>query len=165
MKSSHKQLWSRKNSGFVLITSILMLVTLSAVAVALVGNSATDAKIANAFETKERALNIALGANDETFVTASTSNTALFTSQSPSSYNNAIHSDGFDNTTVTMNWDTENTGATACQPLTASQASSSNTGLKCNRLRIRSQTKYGKTKKNEVAVTSGAVQYLIQLGG
>ncbi|WP_199609382.1 hypothetical protein [Flocculibacter collagenilyticus] len=155
---------NNNQSGFVLVTSLLMLVVLSGIAGALMSNSATDVKISQAFEERAQAENIALGANDEVFINASSS--SIFASLRGAEYIDRSFDEqhSFSGTTAIANWDTARQGAVGCPTRRAEDATSGNIGIKCNRLRIRTATTFGKRDNKQVAVTSGAIQRLLKFG-
>jgi hypothetical protein len=150
--------------GVVLITSLVMIIAVTSIAVTLMSSSGIDIKMTSAAQENEVAQYWVRGdserAINQEIIASGNSRLLYLTGQFPA--DNTIGIDvtaaGSKSTVTLFN---NNNGPTLlnCPPRIAVT-----NGIKCNTLRVESNYKYGKDNKHSVALLSGIAQELGILG-
>lgn len=162
----------RKQSGVVLLVSLVFLIALTAVAAALMQNTTTDIKMSGATQDKMVASQEALGSVDEVIfkqVTQSGGDNgfARNTMEYIRDSNNDGEPDGVpvtvsaSDTTAVISLATPNPVEAQCPH---SRSASSVQLFSCNVLSIRVERKYGRKNNQEIGVNAGISQQLLNLG-
>lgn len=145
--------------GVVLIVALVFLVSLTAVASALMLNSTTDIKIAGASEVKLIATQEAVSAIDESVADQVTSGDNLFTRQKFPQEVMTVSSVTVDSVNITNR--NFNNSLPDCPH---SKLASSTNVIKCNVLTLAVQNKYGKKNASSVDVNAGIAQQILNVG-
>ncbi|WP_170246394.1 pilus assembly PilX family protein [Colwellia hornerae] len=151
-----------KQSGVVLIVSLVFLIALTAVAAALMQNTTIDMKMSGASEEKVVATQEAVSAIDEVIYKEVTqiSGTNAFTSEiAKFPLSPAVSSAS--NTSATITLANPYNIQADCPH---SRAASSVQVFKCNVLKVRVTRLYGRTNKSTIEVNSGVSQQLLNVG-
>ncbi|WP_286266232.1 pilus assembly PilX N-terminal domain-containing protein [Thalassotalea atypica] len=148
-----------KQKGVVLITALVFLVALTAVASAIMLNTSTDIKMSGASEEKLIAQQAAISAVDETIADQVTSGNNLFTGQIFPQPVNSVTMVNVSDITIT-NRNNNNTMADCSH----SRLASSNELIKCNVLNITVNNNYGRLGSSNVNVDAGISQQLLNVG-
>ena len=146
-------------SGFVLITSIVFLVALTAVASVLMLNASSDIKMSGASEEKLIAIQATVSALDETVADQIRGNVNLFAGKDFPKPVNTITSVSVKSVVIDNELDTNE--PTDCPHTTLS---SSNQLLKCNVVSIAVSNEYGRNKTSEVRANANIAQQLLNVG-
>ncbi|MFD2168098.1 hypothetical protein ACFSJY_17720 [Thalassotalea euphylliae] len=148
-----------KQQGVVLVVALVFLISLTAVASALMLNSTTDLKIAGASEQKLIAVQEAISATDEAIADQVTSDTNLFTRQTFPFDITTINSVTVDTVRVTSrNFDT------ALPDCPHSKLASSTKVVKCNVLNLGVTNNYGRKDTSSVVINAGISQQILNVG-
>lgn len=156
MKSPNKQ------SGVVLIVSLVFLAALTAVAAALMQNTTTDIKMAGASEERAEALQAAVSAIDEVIYNQTA---AGKTNNFAKSMVNFPITEGLlpnTKTSATANIDIINNTYELEADCPHTRSASSAQVFTCNVLRVQVNRKYGRNDNSEVEVNSGIAQQLLK---
>jgi len=157
LKSKHT-----KQRGVVLIVSLVFLAALTAVAAALMQNSATDVKMSGANQEKTVATQEAVSGLDELLyneVTQVNGTNGLTTEIANFPLNPAITPA---NTTTQVDFASPYELVTDCPH---SRAASSVQVIKCYMLRVDVDKQYGKNNNSTIEVRAGVAQQVLNIGG
>ncbi|MBA6253689.1 MAG: type IV pilus assembly protein PilX [Colwellia sp.] len=156
LKLGHKQ------SGVVLIVSLVFLIALTAVAAALMQNTTIDMKMSGASEEKVVATQEAVSAIDEVIYKEVTqiSGTNAFASEIAKFPLSPVVSSA-SNTSAEITLANPYKIAADCPH---SRAASSVQVFKCNVLKVQVTRLYGRTNKSTIEVNSGVSQQLLNVG-
>lgn len=152
--------------GVVLITSLVFLIALTAIAAALMQNATTDMKMSGASEDKMIATQEAISAIDEVIyrqVNAETGNNifALPLTNFPIIVTNTLKiTNTANDTTAQITAGVHNLSLPSDCP--HSSAASSVQLFTCNILRVQVNRKYGRNHANNIEVNSGIVQQVLR---
>jgi len=146
-----------KQRGVVLVIALVFLISLTAVASALMLNTSTDVKMSGASQEKLTATQEAISAVDETISDQITAGNNLFAERTFPQVVDSV--DSVDVTDITITND--NAVVVDC-PHTA--LASSNELLKCNVLTVIVNNNYGKSDTSNVNVEAGVAQQLLNVG-
>ncbi|REL34767.1 pilus assembly PilX N-terminal domain-containing protein [Thalassotalea euphylliae] len=149
----------KTQTGFVLITSIVFLVALTAVASVLMLNSSSDIKMSGASEEKLIAVQAAVSALDETVADQIRGNVNLFAGKDFPQPVNTITSVAV--SSVVIDNELDSNEPTDCPHTTLS---SSNQLLKCNVVSIAVTNQYGRNNTSEVRANANIAQQLLNVG-
>lgn len=148
-----------RQEGVVLIVALVFLISLTAVASALMLNTTTDIKMSGASQEKVTATQEAVSAIDETIADQITGGNNLFTEREFPKVVNSVSSVSV--TDITINNDNDNNVLADC-PHT--RLASSVKLLKCNVLTITVNNNYGRSDTSNVNVNSGIAQQILNVG-
>ncbi len=144
----------KKQKGFVLLMSMVMVVAITGIAVSLLSASSMDMKMATAAEDREMATHIARGGNDQLYYDAvnRTNNNqnyfAAFSSTQQSAQYNSTHG-----AVSTVSWASSVQVETDCP-----RSKDPTEGLMCIYLQATTVKTYGANNNNQVNVVSGVAQ-------
>ena len=144
----------RKQGGFVLMVSLVMVVAITAIAVALMSSSSMDVKMAVASEDREMATHHARGGNDQLYYDAVNRTVneqnyfAAFSVSQESAQYVSVHG-----AVSTVSWASENHVETDCP-----RSKAPTEGLRCNYLQATTTKTFGPANVNQVNVVSGVAQ-------
>ncbi len=144
-----------KSKGFVLVTALVFLIALTAVASMLVLNTTTDMKMSGASQEKVIAAQEAFSAVDEVILIQTTGTNLFVGTAFPKDV--AV---GDDETSATITSSSMNNLAVTC-PASTSPSSI----FKCNVLSIQVTRNYGNNASNNISVNAGIAQQLLNIGG
>ena len=153
-KKPFKSKVNRRQRGFVLMVSLVMVIAITGIAVSLLSTSAMDMKMATASEDREMASHIARGGNDQLYSDAVNRNVngqnyfaAFSTSQQATNFNSSLGA------VSTVSWASANPTDTDCP-----RSKKPTEGLKCNYLTATTVKTFGPSNANQVNVVSGIAQ-------
>lgn len=159
----------KKQSGVVLVVSLVFLIALTAVAAALMQNTTTDMKMSGASQEKVIATQEAISATDEVLYNqvSKANGTNLFANP-VASFGAAVVGDLYPKTDVVIT-DADATGVVfienpnGLEPTCPhSRGASSVQVFTCNVLRVRINKAYGRKKTNNIVVNTGVSQELLK---
>jgi type IV pilus assembly protein PilX len=143
-----------RQSGFVLMVSLVMVIAITAIAVSLISSSTMDMKMATAAEDREMATHISRGGNDQLFYdavnrTVNSQNyfAAFSTTQTATEFNS---SQGAVSTVI---WGSANQVETDCP-----RSKDPTEGLMCIYLQATTVKTFGPTDNNQINVVAGVAQ-------
>ena len=140
--------------GFVLLTSLLMVFAITAIALALLSNSSLDSKMVTAAEQRELALQLARGANDQLYADAvqrridGKNYFAAFSSQQQ-----AVEFESDNGVVSTLSWASEQRVETDCP-----RSKTPTEGLRCHYLQAVSRQPILVNSNYQLQVVSGVAQ-------
>ncbi|REL26005.1 hypothetical protein DXX93_05100 [Thalassotalea euphylliae] len=150
----------QQQAGVVLIVALVFLISLTAVASALMLNSTADIKMSGASQEKLIANQEAISATDEVIANQITSGTNLFTRQSfpiplPVSSVKSVTVDSLQITNRNFN--------NSLPDCPHSKLASSTEIVKCNLLNIEVDNRFGKGNTSNVSINSGIAQQILDV--
>lgn len=148
----------RSQQGVVLVVALVFLISLTAVASALMLSSTTDIKMAGASQEKVEAVQEAISALDETIADQIVDGTNLFAGTDFPQVVDSVQSVSVNDVTITNNNTT--TKPVGC-PHTALASSSDKIG--CNVLTITVNNSYGRKNTSNINAQAGIAQEVLDL--
>jgi hypothetical protein len=157
----------KRQSGVVLVVSLVFLVALTAVAAALMQNSTTDMKMSGASEEKAVALQEVISAVDEViFNQVGPGQVNAFSRPISGNVNFPITDQTLllpgTATHSSARVDVENNQYDVDVACPHMKVASSTELFSCNMLRIRANRNYGRTNSSNISVDSGIAQHLLK---
>jgi len=152
-----------KQKGVVLVVSLVFLIALTAVAAALMQNTATDVKMSGASQEKVVATQEAISSTDEIIYNEVTkaNGTNRFASEIADFPLSPAPTVSADDTTVVVDIANPYNLETDCPH---SKSASSVQVFKCNVLQLQVNRAYGRTNASTIQVNSGIAQQLLNVG-
>lgn len=143
----------KRQQGFVLMVSLVMVIAISAIAVTLLSSSTMDMKMATAAEDWEMATHIARGGNDQLYFDAVNRTgggnyfAAFAANQQEANYSSEYGA------VSTVAWGSDNPVETDCP-----RSKAPTEGLQCNFLQATTVKTFGPNNSNQINVVSGVAQ-------
>jgi len=154
---------THKQQGVVLVVSLVFLIALTAVAAALMQNTAADVKMSGASQEKVIASQEAISSTDEVIFNEVTKNNGVnrFASDIAAFPLDPAPVASADDTTVVVDIANPYNLETDCPH---SKSASSVQVFKCNVLQLQVNRSYGRTNMSTIQVNSGIAQQLLNVG-